>query len=47
MFDLRKIFDLGKNFAVPKDFLKSKIYCTRVVNALARERERGKNIFQH
>ena len=28
MFDLRKIFDLMKIFAVPKDFFKSKIYCT-------------------
>ena len=27
MLDLRKILDLRKNFAVPKDFLKSKIYC--------------------
>ena len=28
VFDLRKIFDLGKFFAVPKNFLKSKIHCT-------------------
>ena len=28
LFDLRKIFDLGKFFAVPKNFLKSKIHCT-------------------
>ena len=28
MFDLREIFDLRKIFAVPKDFLKSQIYCT-------------------
>ena len=28
MFDLRKIFDFWKIFAVPNDFLKSKIYCT-------------------
>jgi hypothetical protein len=32
MFNLRKIFDLGKIFAVPKDFLKSKIYCTFVLS---------------
>jgi hypothetical protein len=30
MFDLRKIFDLREIFAVPKDFLKSKIYCTTI-----------------
>ena len=29
MFNLRKNFDLRKIFAVPKDFLKSKIYCTK------------------
>ena len=28
MFDLRKTFDLRNIFAVPKDFLKSKNYCT-------------------
>ena len=28
MFDLRKTFDLRNIFAVPKDFLKSKIYCS-------------------
>ena len=28
MFDLRKIFDLCEEFCVPKDFLKSKNYCT-------------------
>ena len=27
MFDLRKIFDLRRVFAVPKDFLKSTFYC--------------------
>ena len=27
---LRKIFDLRKIFAVPKDFLKSKNYCTNI-----------------
>ena len=30
MFDLRKIIDLLKIFAVPKDFLKSKIYCNNI-----------------
>ena len=29
MIDLRKIFDLRTIFAVPKNFLKSKIYCSR------------------
>ena len=31
MFDLRKIFDLGKIFAVPKNFLKLKIYCINFI----------------
>ena len=30
MHDLRKILDLIKIFAVPKDFLKSKNYCTMI-----------------
>ena len=29
MFDLSKIFDLSKKFALPDTFLKSKNYCTR------------------
>ena len=30
MSDLRKIFDLRKFFAVPKNFLKSKIHCIQI-----------------
>ena len=29
MFDLRKIFNFRKIFAVPKDFIKSKNYCSK------------------
>ena len=35
MFDLRKILDLRKIFAVPKDFLKSKIYCSSLTTRLS------------
>ena len=33
MFDLSKIFDLSKNFALPNTMLKSKNYCTLMVLA--------------
>ena len=36
---LRKIFDLRKIFAVPKDFLKSKISCTNKDQVLVGEQE--------
>ena len=35
MFDLSKIIDLLKIFAVPKDFLKSKIYCNNINNKIS------------
>ena len=34
MFDLSKIFDLSKKFALPDTFLKSKNYCTWKVDEL-------------
>ena len=34
MFDLSKIFDLSKKFALPDTLLKSKNYCTNNQNLL-------------